>query len=111
MLSLGRRLARRRPLPDNAAMSPEPAPSSRIVDILVAGAGPAGLAFAAAVKQGLGRGVTVAVVDPRPGQGDGGLRTVALAEGPRHLLERIGAWEALEPLAQPIERMTIYDGA
>jgi 2-octaprenyl-6-methoxyphenol hydroxylase len=91
-------------------MSPEP-PSPRIVDILVAGAGPAGLAFAAAVKQGLGRGVSVAVVGPRSGQGDSRLRTVALAAGPRHLLERVGAWEALEPLAQPIERMTIYDGA
>jgi 2-octaprenyl-6-methoxyphenol hydroxylase len=87
----------------------EPAP--RIFDIVVVGSGPAGLSFAAAVKQALGSGVSIAVVDPRPGQADGRVRTVALAAGSRNLLERAGAWEALEPLAQPILHMVIYDGA
>ncbi len=91
--------------------SPASETASRVFDIVVAGAGPAGLSFAAAVKQALGSGVSIAVVDPRPGQGDGHVRTVALAAGSRHLLERVGAWEALEPLAQPILRMVIYDGA
>jgi 2-octaprenyl-6-methoxyphenol hydroxylase len=84
--------------------------ASRVFDILVAGAGPAGLSFAAAVKQGLGKGVSIALVDPRPGQGDGRLRTVALAAGSRRLIERVGAWEALAEVAQPILRMAIYDG-
>ena len=35
---------------------------------------------------------------------------MALAEGPRRLIEQIGAWTALAPLAQPILRMAIYDG-
>jgi 2-octaprenyl-6-methoxyphenol hydroxylase len=84
--------------------------SARRFDVVVAGAGPAGLAFAAAAKQALGRGLSVAVVDPQPARSDGRLRTVALAEGPRRLVERIGAWEALAPQAQPILSMAIYDG-
>ncbi|MGO4869720.1 MAG: FAD-dependent monooxygenase [Roseiarcus sp.] len=91
--------------------SPSNELASRAFDIVVAGTGPAGLSFAAAVKQGLGRGVSIAVVDPRPGKGDGHLRTVALAAGSRHLLERVGAWEALAPLTQPILHMAITDGA
>ena len=86
------------------------AASPRIFDVVVAGAGPAGLAFAAAVKQALGRGIAIAVVDPRPQAGDGRLRTAALAEGPRRLIDGVGAWAALEPLAQPIRRMAITDG-
>ena len=38
------------------------------------------------------------------------LRTVAIADGPRRLLEHIGAWEAIEPKAQPILSMAIMDG-
>ncbi len=93
-----------------SAPSPTRQPASRFFDIVVAGAGPAGLSFAAAVKQALGSGVSIAVVDPRPGAGDGRLRTVALAAGPRHLIERVGAWEALEPQTQPILQMAIFDG-
>jgi 2-octaprenyl-6-methoxyphenol hydroxylase len=84
--------------------------SPRIFDVVVAGAGPAGLAFAAAVKQALGPGIAIALVDPRPQARDGRLRTVALAEGPRRLIEQVGVWTALAPLAQPIRRMAIYDG-
>ena len=86
------------------------AASPRIFDVVVAGAGPAGLAFAAAVKQALGRGIAIALVDPRPQASDGRLRTVALAEGPRRLIEQVGGWTALAPLAQPIRRMAITDG-
>ena len=86
------------------------AASSRIFDVVVAGAGPAGLAFAAAVKQALGSGGAVALVDPRPQARDGRLRTVALAAGPRRLIDQVGAWAALAPLAQPIRRMAITDG-
>jgi 2-octaprenyl-6-methoxyphenol hydroxylase len=88
---------------------PTPA-TPRVFDIVVAGGGPAGLAFAAAVRQAMGQGVSIALVDPRPGQRDGRLRTVALAAGSRRLLERVGAWAALAPLAQPILQMTIADG-
>jgi len=90
-------------------MTAPPIPS--LFDILIVGAGPVGLSLAAAVKQASGRLASVAVVDPHPGRGDGAVRAVALAAGPRNLLERVGAWTALEPLAQPILRMTITDGA
>jgi 2-octaprenyl-6-methoxyphenol hydroxylase len=83
----------------------EPTP---IFDIVVAGAGASGLALAAAVKQAMGSGVSIAVVDP--GASATPLRTVAIAEGPRRLLERIGAWEAIEPKAQAIVSMVIMDG-
>ena len=88
---------------------PESAP---IFDVVIAGAGASGLALAAAVKQAMRNGVSIAVVDPcaPPDATATPLRTVAIAEGPRRLLERIGAWEAIEPKAQAIVSMVIMDG-
>jgi 2-octaprenyl-6-methoxyphenol hydroxylase len=86
--------------------------STSAFDVVIAGAGPAGLALAAVVKHALGAGVAVALVDPGDARGEKAppLRTVAIAEGPRLLLERIGAWEAIRPNAQPILAMDIADG-
>jgi 2-octaprenyl-6-methoxyphenol hydroxylase len=86
--------------------------SSPVFDLVIAGAGPSGLALAAAVKQALLSSVSIALVDPAhpPGADAARLRTVAIAAGPRRLLERIGAWEAIEPKAQPIVAMAIMDG-
>ena len=83
-----------------------------IFDIVIAGAGASGLALSAAVKQAMGAGVSIAVVDPAPAASASAtpLRTVAIAEGPRRLIERIGAWEAIEPKAQAILVMAIMDG-
>ena len=84
-----------------------------VFDLLIAGGAASGLALAAAVKQALGDGVAVAVVDPAPPPSASArppLRTVAIAEGPRRLLERIGAWDAIAPKAQAIMKMTIMDG-
>jgi len=106
-------IARSSQTSDNAALVgklvSEPAP---VFDLVVAGAGPSGLALAAAVKQAMGSGVSVALVDPAPAPDAGAprLRTVAIADGPRRLLESIGAWEAIEPKAQPIVAMEIMDG-
>jgi 2-octaprenyl-6-methoxyphenol hydroxylase len=85
------------------------AASASVHDILVAGAGVVGLAFACAVKQAAPR-VEIALVDPRAYEVGGGIRAVALAAGSRALLARIGVWDKLEPLAQPIVKMTIFDG-
>ena len=71
-------------------MSTFPPPPRQVFDIAVVGAGAVGLAFAAAMKQAMGRRASVAVVDPRPRARDGHIRTVALSEGSRRLLERIG---------------------
>jgi len=96
---------------DNAGMTdaPKAQDNERTFDILVAGAGAAGLALAGALKQAVRR-LRIAVVDPKPDAGDGGLRTVALSQGSRALLTRVGAWTSLEPLAQPILKMAMYDG-
>jgi 2-octaprenyl-6-methoxyphenol hydroxylase len=93
-----------------AAASASSEHAARVLDIVVAGGGIVGLAFACAVKQASGRRLKVAVVDPGSGAGDGGFRTVALAAGSRSLLARVGAWDALEPLTQPILKMSIFDG-
>ena len=85
------------------------ADAPRIFEIVVAGAGAVGLALTSALNQAAPR-LKIAVVDPKPAAADGGLRTVALSKGSRALLERLGAWKAIEPLAQPIRRMAIFDG-
>jgi 2-octaprenyl-6-methoxyphenol hydroxylase len=87
----------------------EPAP---IFDVVIAGGGASGLALAAAIKQAMREGASVAVVDPASPAAASAtpLRTVAIANGPRRLLEHVGAWEAIERHAQPILSMTIMDG-
>src|SRR5260370_18767469 len=92
----------------------EPVTDSVIVfDVLIAGAGASGLALAAAVKQALGAGVSIAVVDPAPAPsheaGAAPIRTVAIPEGPRRPLERVRAWEALDPETQAIPSMGDMD--
>ena len=89
--------------------------SISVFDLVVAGAGVAGLALAAAAKRALGPGVSIALLDPSPvaapAPGPAApLRTVAIAEGSRRLLERLGAWGAVAPKAQPILSMEIMDG-
>lgn len=84
--------------------------SQRIFDFVIAGGGVAGLSLAASLKQALGRGASVLVVDPRMGEGEGRDRASAIAAGSRHMFERIGAWEAIAPLAEPILQMAIMDG-
>jgi 2-octaprenyl-6-methoxyphenol hydroxylase len=87
----------------------EPAP---IFDVVIAGGGASGLALAAAIKQAMRQGASVAVVDPAASAAASAtpLRTVAIADGPRRLLQHVGAWEAIERQAQPIVSMAIMDG-
>jgi 2-octaprenyl-6-methoxyphenol hydroxylase len=86
---------------------PEPAP---VFDVVIAGGGASGLALAAAIRQAMGRGASVAVVDPGSPAAANTVRTVAIADGPRVLLDHIGAWAAIEREAQPILSMAIMDG-
>src|SRR5271170_8295796 len=98
-----------RPGRKEASALAEPAP---IFDVVIAGGGASGLALAAAIKQAMGQGASVAVVDPGAPAGPiaSPLRTVAIADGPRRLLEHVGAWAAIERHAQPILSMAIMDG-
>ncbi len=88
--------------------------STPVFDLAIAGGAASGLALAAAVKRALGAGTSVAVIDPGPApRSDPGrplLRTVAIAAGPRQLLDSVGAWAAIAPKAQPILAMEIMDG-
>lgn len=72
-------------------------------DVLIAGGGPVGCALALAL-----RGVcSVAVLEARPeGTASSAARPIALSHGGRLILERLGAWEALQP-ATPIARIHI----
>src|ERR1700761_916641 len=81
-------------------------------DVVIAGGGATGLALAAAIKQAMQEGASIAVVDPaaRATASARPLRTVAIADGPRRLLDRLGAWRAIERHAQPILSMAIMDG-
>jgi 2-octaprenyl-6-methoxyphenol hydroxylase len=82
-----------------------------IFDVVIAGGGASGLALAAAIKHAMRQGVSIAVVDPAPPTGSHSpLRTVAIADGPRRLLEQVGAWEAIQRHAQPVLSMAIMDG-
>jgi len=83
-----------------------------IFDVVIAGGGASGLALAAAIKQAMGDGVSIAVVDPAPPPAASAtsLRTVAIAEGPRRLLDHVGAWKAIARHAQGILSMAIMDG-
>ena len=79
-------------------------------DVVIAGAGFAGLALAIALRQGLGADFNVVVADPalgRPASGDA--RSSAIAAGARRLLETIDAWRAVAAGAQPILDMVVTD--
>lgn len=79
-------------------------------DILIAGGGTAGLAAAA----GFGSlGLRVVCVDPAPAEApdgpDADLRTTAILQPGRALLEQSGLWERLEAEATPLRIMRIVD--
>jgi len=87
----------------------EKAAESR-VDIVIAGAGTAGLALATALARALRPGFTVAVCDPALGaEPKADDRVSAIAGGARRLLTALGAWERLKHPAQPIVSMEITD--
>lgn len=79
-------------------------------DVVIAGAGTAGLALAAALMQALRPGFSVVVCDPalaaEPARDD---RVSAIAAAARRLLSALGAWERLEEPPQPILSMEITD--
>ena len=84
--------------------------ANQVFDVIIAGGGIAGFALACCLKDALGAGVKVLVVEPRLGESEGRERASAISAGSRRLFERIGAWEAIGPRAQPIHTMVITDG-
>ena len=81
-------------------------------DIVVAGAGPVGLALAASLG---GTGLRIALVDPLPAvalaePGDDG-REIALTDRSVAMLRALGAWAAIpEAAVAPLARMQVLNG-
>jgi 2-octaprenyl-6-methoxyphenol hydroxylase len=76
-------------------------------DVLIGGAGFAGLALAIALRQGLGPSFSVTVADPAlTGAAKDG-RASAIVAAARRLFETIGVWQKVE--AQPILDMVVTD--
>jgi 2-octaprenyl-6-methoxyphenol hydroxylase len=75
-------------------------------DVIVVGAGPAGLAAAGALALA---GLRVAVIGKRAVPGIADQRTAALFNGSVELLRRLGAWDKLAPLAAPLRGIRIID--
>jgi 2-octaprenyl-6-methoxyphenol hydroxylase len=83
--------------------------SELTADVVIAGAGFAGLALAIALRQGLGADFNVVVADPTLARSPGeDARASAIAAGARRLLETIDVWSAVAD-AQPILDMVVTD--
>ena len=79
-------------------------------DVVIGGAGFAGLALAIALRQGLGSAFAVTVVDPALGAAQSkDPRASAIAAAARRLFEAIEVWEAVAAQAQPILDMVVTD--
>jgi 2-octaprenyl-6-methoxyphenol hydroxylase len=77
------------------------------IDVLIGGAGFAGLSLAIALKQALGPSFKITVADPALERSDP--RASAIVAAARRLFETIGVWDVVAESAQPILDMRITD--
>ena len=79
-------------------------------DVVIGGAGFAGLALAIALRQALGAGFAVTVADPALKSAQSkDPRASAIAAAARRLFEAIEVWDAVDAQAQPILDMVVTD--
>jgi 2-octaprenyl-6-methoxyphenol hydroxylase len=79
-------------------------------DVLIGGAGFAGLALAIALRQALGSSFAVAVADPALDKANSGdVRASAIAAAARRMFETLGVWDAVAAEVQPILDMAVTD--
>src|SRR5262245_5214602 len=78
-------------------------------DVLIGGAGFAGLALAIALRQALGPAYRVTVAGPALGRAVNDPRATAIVAAARRLFETIGVWQAVADEVQPILDMRITD--
>ncbi|HET9715858.1 MAG TPA: ubiquinone biosynthesis hydroxylase [Pseudolabrys sp.] len=84
--------------------------SGTLSDIVVGGAGFAGLALAIALREGLGPAFAVTVTDPALAHSRSkDPRASAIAAAARRLFEAVGVWDAVSADAQPILDMVVTD--
>jgi 2-octaprenyl-6-methoxyphenol hydroxylase len=79
------------------------------IDVLIGGAGVAGLALAVALRQGLGGSFSVTVADPALDQVPSDPRASAIVAAAQRLFQAIGVWDAVAGEAQPILDMVVTD--
>src|SRR4249919_2310927 len=85
-------------------------PAHQRTDVVIGGAGFAGLALAIALRQGLGDPFTVTVIDPALAHAQSrDPRASAIAAAARRLFEAIEVWDAVAAKAQPILDMVVTD--
>jgi 2-octaprenyl-6-methoxyphenol hydroxylase len=84
-----------------------PSRDAQKVDVLIGGAGFAGLALAIALRQSLAPSFSVTVADPALAGAAKDGRASAIVAAARRLFETIGVWQAVE--AQPILDMVVTD--
>jgi 2-octaprenyl-6-methoxyphenol hydroxylase len=96
--------------PDLQGMRPMNKRQRHQVEVVVGGAGFAGLALAIALRQGLGDPFTVTVADPALAHARSkDPRASAIAAAARRLFEAIAVWDAVAENAQPILDMVVTD--
>lgn len=79
-------------------------------DMVIGGAGFAGLALAIALREALGEGFAVTVADPALANAKSkDPRASAIAAAARRLFDAIGVWQAVEDESQPILDMVVTD--
>ena len=79
-------------------------------DLVIGGAGFAGLALAIALREGLGEAFAVTVADPALVHAKSkDPRASAIAAAARRLFAAIGVWQAVEQQSQPILDMVVTD--
>jgi 2-octaprenyl-6-methoxyphenol hydroxylase len=83
--------------------------SGQRADVLIAGAGFAGLSLAIALRQALGPTFSVVVADPALAKDAADERASAIAAAARRLFETIGVWDDVAERTQPILDMVITD--
>lgn len=82
-------------------------------DVIVAGAGPAGLALALALSRAFTGELRVAVADPALGDAlaRSDIRASALGAGSRRLLASLGVWSSVSAATLDVERIEITDSS
>lgn len=78
-------------------------------EVLIAGAGFAGLTLALALRQALGENFRVSVADPALAREGRDPRASAIAASARRMLETLGVWQNVADAAQPILDMAVTD--
>jgi 2-octaprenyl-6-methoxyphenol hydroxylase len=82
-------------------------------DIVIAGAGTAGLTLACALADALGEGARIAVADRAQlgATSPGDARAFALSAGSKRMLSTLGVWPAIADHAQPVTAIDITDSS